>query len=137
MPDSLSAHEKYLPPDYRTIPWEKRPLSMRLMERMTNQPMEEIIAGGYFRYKRIFLVAKSLSCSERTLRLWMQTLGLYACVRCSPRTGLLHSHARVCDGCARWYCDECLENHILYKPPLHGVYLPELIESNPDEDLNT
>ena len=95
--------------DYHEVPWEKRPLAMRQMEKMLNEPMERILAAAWFKYRSIPKVRKALNLEDTTTRRWMRKLGLFICIGCSKKTGTLFMHTSKCLGCRRWFCDECME----------------------------
>jgi len=108
---------KYLPRDYIKVPWETRPLAMKVLESHLGQPIEEVIVLSWFTHRNLRGMCKTLSLENTTLRRWMRGLGLLICADCSKSTGRLHAETFVCPGCPRYFCDECMERH----PPEHFV----------------
>ena len=101
--------KQYLPRDYRVVPYNLRPLGMRVLERTSNQPMEELIALLWFKHRRLIPVDKALGVTTRTTRRWLRQLGLFVCLGCSIQTGLLVNKATKCGPCGGYRCDTCLE----------------------------
>lgn len=111
--------KQYLPRNYRKVPYNLRPLGMRVLERTSGQPMEELIALLWFRYRRLVKVDKALGVTTRTTRRWLRQLGLYICLRCSPKTGLLVADGTKCNYCGGYLCEKCRDSD---KPEHWMVY---------------
>lgn len=101
--------KEYLPRDYRKVPYNLRPLGMRILEKTSNQPMEELIALLWFRHRRLREIDRVLSLTTRTTRRWLRQLGLFICLGCSTRTGLLVAKATKCGPCGGYRCEKCLK----------------------------
>ena len=92
------------------VPWERRPLAMKIYERTLGQPIEEIIALAWYQHRKLGPIGKLLSLEDTTLRRWMRNLGLLICADCSKKSGVLFTETYTCPGCKRYFCDECIEN---------------------------
>lgn len=101
--------KQYLPRNYRVVPYNQRPLGMRVLERTSNQPMEELIALLWFRYRTMPKLDKALGTTTRTTRRWLRQLGLFICLGCSRKTGLLIIDGTKCNYCGGYLCPSCLE----------------------------
>ena len=84
--------------------------AMAAYENLLNEKMEDMIPAAFYRTKSLRETARVFNISPSTLRVWFRQLGFYHCVKCSRRTGKLFTHATLCDGCDRWFCDGCLED---------------------------
>jgi len=100
---------QYLPQNYRRVPYNRRPLAMRIFERTAGQPMEEILALLWYKYRSVNALTRTLNVNVRTTRRWIRNLGLYICIKCSKDTGLLISdlEAQKCDCCGGYLCLPC------------------------------
>ena len=103
----------YMSRDYRSVPWEQRPLAMRMMETATGTPMEETFFIMWRKHRRLHPMTKALGLEITTCRNWMKQLGIYICIGCSFKTGNLFTHAFDCPSCGRWFCDNCIDQEYL------------------------
>ena len=98
--------------DYRTVPWEQRPLAMKTLERQMGQPTEDLIRLAWQKHRNLRKVCKTLMLEDTTLRRWMKGLGLLLCANCSVNTGKLHTITVRCDQrCRKYFCEECCNPH--------------------------
>lgn len=100
---------QYLPIDYRTVPWNRRPLAMQQYERNCGQPFEVLLTVMWFKYRNWGMVCRKLNLEDTTARRWRNKLGLYICLGCSKKNGKLFNHITKCYGCDRYLCDDCIK----------------------------
>lgn len=96
--------------DYRTLPYNLRPLAMRILEQSLGQPLDQAIRIVWSKTPNIESIGKTLGLEPTRIRTWMRGLGLFICIKCSVKEKRLFDHTSVCKGCGRWFCDECLED---------------------------
>lgn len=110
---------------------------MRVFEQLLAQPMEEILALMWYKYRTKTKIAKQLGLGRIQVSNWMSKLGLYVCVGCSTYTGLLHLEVIKCEACGHNFCQECTDEKTDYhfnnaKDVTHLVMNPK----NKDEDIH-
>jgi len=103
--------------DLTKVPWEERPLAMRVYEQFMGQPMEEILRILYHKHRDLYIISKQLHLENTTLRVWFRSLSLWLCFRCSRKTGKLFDRTYNCVGCRYYFCIDCLG----MEPPEHWV----------------